>query len=171
MVPQGRREVTVRHLEQLQFRVRDRLPAALAERSSRSWVRGWQVVVQERWLDGAGSEQGRRGRDTATLCSFHLPGLLLGGRFLAQQMRRGATCRGRVSGGALSPASCEYTAPSCKTAAAASRNHPVSPLSGTEQSSEGITGGQERPPPHATHPSCEGAGPVSAQVATTDWAT
>ena len=48
MVPQGRREVTVRHLEQLQFRARDRLPAALAERSARSWVGGWQVGVYRR---------------------------------------------------------------------------------------------------------------------------
>lgn len=48
VVSQGRREVTVRHLEQLQFGVRDGLPAALAERSPRSWVRGWQVVKYRR---------------------------------------------------------------------------------------------------------------------------
>ncbi|KAI4558092.1 hypothetical protein MJT46_012734 [Ovis ammon polii x Ovis aries] len=53
--------------------------------------------------------------DTARLCSSRLPALGLGGRFLAQQTCRGATCGGRVSGGVLSPASCEYTAPSCKT--------------------------------------------------------
>lgn len=44
------------------------------------------------------------------------------------------------------------------------------PLSGIEQSSEGITGGSgEAAPMQPTHPA-EGAGLVSACVATTDWA-
>lgn len=42
-------------------------------------------------------------------------------------------------------ASCEYTAPSCKTGCkprCTALHHPRHPLSGIEQSSEGITGGQ-----------------------------
>lgn len=113
-----------------------------------------------------------READTARLCSFHLPALVLGGQFLAQQTCRGATCGGRVSGGVLSPASCEYTAPSCKTGlqlpgTAASPATLCPALNSHLRASLGVRRG--RLPMQPTHP-VEGAGLVSACVATTDWA-